>query len=73
MHKRLASALPADVVMSEPMPAPLEKSHGQFRFQLLLRSQKIRALASHLKQVLTAMTFPEDVVIVWDVDAVGLL
>ena len=73
LHKRLASAMPADVMMSEPMPAPLEKSHGQFRFQLLMRTPKIRALTSHLKQVLSAMTFPEDVVVVWDVDPVGLL
>jgi primosomal protein N' (replication factor Y) len=73
LHKRLQQNMPEEVVMGDPAPAPLEKSHGQFRFQLLMRTTRIRHLVQHLRQTLTQITFPTDVAVVWDVDPVGLL
>jgi len=68
LAKRLGDALASDMRMSDPIPSPLAKAHGQFRFQLLLRSPRIRALARLVQQTAKAMSFPEDVIVTWDVE-----
>jgi len=73
LANRLKKELPADVQMGDPNPSPLEKAHAQYRFQLLLRGSRIRGLVAHLKKVMATMTFPEDVIITWDVDAISML
>ncbi|MEI6714121.1 MAG: primosomal protein N' [Verrucomicrobiota bacterium] len=73
LERRLREALPADVVLSEPAPAPLEKSHGQFRYHLMLRSKGILRLSRYVRGILDKMTFPEDVIVTVDVDAYQLL
>lgn len=73
LHRRLLVDLPEDTLMGEPAPCAMAKAHGQFRYQLLLRSPKIRPLCRHLRQVLGATALPEDVIVTWDVDPVSLL
>ncbi|MBK8094139.1 MAG: primosomal protein N' [Verrucomicrobiaceae bacterium] len=73
LHRRLAEGLPEGSVMGEPAPAALAKSHGQFRFQLLLRSEKIRPLARHIQKTIRSTDLPQEVIVVWDVDPVSLL
>lgn len=73
LHRRLLDGLPEGAVMGEPAPCALAKAHGQFRFQLLLRAEKIRPLTRHIRQVIRSTTLPQDVVVVWDVDPVSLL
>jgi primosomal protein N' (replication factor Y) len=73
LAKRLGEALPSGVIMGEPAPAPLEKSHGQFRFHLMLRSKAIQRLSRYVRQVLEKLTFPEEVIVTVDVDAYQLL
>lgn len=71
--QRVRQKLPSDTIAGEPCPCPLEKAHGQFRFQWLLRSGKVRALMAHLQSVIKSMTLPESVTLTWDVDAMSLL
>ena len=73
LHRRLLDGLPEGAIMGEPAPSALAKAHGQFRFQLLLRSDKIRALTRHIQSVVRATTLPQDVIVVWDVDPVSLM
>jgi primosomal protein N' (replication factor Y) len=73
LHRRLSEALPPGVTLSEPAPAPLEKSHGSYRFHLMLRSRAVLRLSRHLRAVLEKLTFPEDVFVTVDVDAYQLL
>ncbi len=73
LHRRLAESLPAGVILSEPAPAPLEKSHGNFRFHLMLRTRAVLSLSRHLRAVLDKLPFPEDVIVTVDVDAYQLL
>lgn len=73
LHRRLLEALPEGVIMGEPAPCALAKSHGQFRFQLLLRTPKIRPLCRYVRQIVEATTLPEEVIVTWDVDPVSLL
>lgn len=73
LHRRLNAELPAGVTLSEPAPAPLEKSHGSYRFHLMLRTRSILRLSRHLRGVLEKLTFPEDVFVTVDVDAYQLM
>lgn len=73
LARRLAENLPAGVVVGEPAPAPLEKSHGQFRYHLTLRTRAIVKLTRHIKGVLDKLPFPEGVITTVDVDAYQLM
>ena len=70
---RVRQGLPEGVHAGEPCPAPLARAHSQYRFQWLLRTEKVRTLVTHLQSVMTQMTFPEDVVLTCDVDAMSLM
>ncbi len=69
LHRRLAEDLPDGVTLGEVLPSPLIRSHGQFRFQITLRSLRARPLTRHVQQVLSKTTLPEDVTVVFDMDA----
>jgi primosomal protein N' (replication factor Y) len=71
LHLRLQENLPAGIQLGDPLPSPLIKSHGQFRFQLVLRSQKARPLTRHVQAVLARTSLPEDVTVVFDMDALN--
>ena len=69
LHQRLSTNLPDGIEVGVPNPAPTPKSHGLFRFQLLMRSDNPRALSRHVQQVLSSTTLPEEVSLVFDMDA----
>jgi primosomal protein N' (replication factor Y) len=73
LAKRIAEGAPAGLFMGEPAPAPLEKSHGEFRFHLVLRTRAVQRLSRHLRGVLDKLKFPEYVRVSVDVDAYQLL
>jgi primosomal protein N' (replication factor Y) len=73
LARRLKEVLPAGTTISEPAPAPLEKSHGFYRFQLMLRTKAVLKLSRQLRAVLDKLTFPEDVQVTVDVDAYQLM
>ncbi len=73
LASRLEKGAPEDLIMGEPCPSPLARAHGQYRFQLLLRAEKVRPLVTHLQRVLAGMTYPEGVIVTWDVDAMTLM
>ncbi len=65
--------LPADTIIGNPAPAPISKSHGQFRFHLMLRSARITQLSKGLGEIFAKLPFPEEVLVSVDVDAYQLL
>lgn len=71
LHLRLAENLPAGITLGEVLPSPLIRSHGQFRFQITLRSQRARPLTNHVQQILAKTSLPEDVTVVFDMDALN--
>lgn len=70
---RLKKNPPLGATIHDPCPSPLTKSHGQYRFQLLILTDKIRPFLAHLQSVLAEMTFPEEVIMTWDVDPISLM
>ncbi len=73
LARRLKEQLPPEVTLGEPTPAPLEKSHGNFRFHLTLRTHAVQKTTRVLGEVLEKLTFPEDVSLSVDVDPYQLL
>ncbi len=73
LTRRLRDAIPPETNLSEPVPAPLAKSHGNFRFQIMLRTRAILKLTRTLRDVLEKLTFPEDVIATVDIDPYQLL
>ncbi len=71
LHLRLAENLPKGITLGEVLPSPLIRSHGQFRFQITLRSLHARPLTRHVQAVLTKTPLPEDVTVVFDMDALN--
>ncbi len=71
--KALEPLLSPEVVLAGPVPAPLAKAKGEFRYHLLLRAPQARAMTRPLRQALKAFTWPEDVAVAVDVDALSLL
>ena len=71
LHLRLAENLPNGITLGEVLPSPLIRSHGQFRFQITLRSHRARPLTHHVQQILAKTPLPEDVTVVFDMDALN--
>jgi len=71
LHKRLKKNLPAGIVLGEPLPAALTKAHGKYQFQLMILGSNARQLSQHINHILTQTPPPEDVHIVFDMDAMG--
>lgn len=71
LHLRLAETLPDGITLGEVLPSPLVRSHGQFRFQITLRSLRARPLTRHVQAVLAKTSLPEDVTVVFDMDAMN--
>ncbi len=69
LHRRLKEDLPKSILLGDPLPSPLVRSHGQFRFQLMLRAASARTLATHVQSALKKTTLPEEVTVVFDMDA----
>ena len=73
LHRKLKEASEDQgIVLGEPLPSPLIRSHGQFRFQLMLRADKAKTLSRVISQVLASLPTPEDVHVVVDMDAFDL-
>jgi primosomal protein N' (replication factor Y) len=71
LHLRLGENLPHGIQLGEVLPSPLVRAHGQFRFQITLRSPRARPLTCHVQAVLARTTLPEDVTVVFDMDALN--
>ena len=73
LARKLKDSLPKGVILSEPAPAPLAKSHGNYRFHLMLRTRAVVKLSRHLRDLLDKLTFPEEVIVTVDVDPYQLM
>ncbi len=67
------SACPADVSVSVAAPAPIERSHGQYRYHVTLKGVSGLRLASLYREVSPTVSLPAGVVAVPDVDPASLL
>jgi len=73
LRKALAPLLPAGADCPEPMPSPLARAKGDYRYQMLLRAPAARALVASLRQALKTAPPPDAVTLAVDVDALSIL
>jgi len=73
LSRKLKAAAPADILIGEGVPAPLEKAKTFHRFQVSLRGPSSLKLARLTKDTLTILTMPEDVFVAVDVDPLHLM
>ena len=71
LRLRLAENPPPAILLGEVLPSPLLRAHGQHRFQIILRSPRARPLSHHVQAVLARTSLPEDVTVVFDMDALS--
>jgi primosomal protein N' (replication factor Y) len=69
----LRPALPEAVVFSGPLPAPIAKMRGQYRYQLTLRGGSIRTVVRVLRERVLGRRFPKDVDVAIDIDPRSLM
>jgi primosomal protein N' (replication factor Y) len=67
------AASPADVSVSVAAPAPIERSHGQYRYHVTLKGVSGLRLASLYREVSPTVSLPTGIVAVPDVDPASLM
>lgn len=73
VSKKLREEAPASVEVSEAAPAPLERSHGQYRYHVVLKSSSGPVMGRLAENLVESMRIPEGVVITLDVDPYSLM
>ncbi len=73
LAETLATKLPEGIMMSEPNPCPLERTHNQWRYQLLFRARTVREITSYLMPILRKERPKNEAILTVDVDPVNLM
>lgn len=71
--RALSAAAPSSVEVSSAAPAPLERSHGQYRFHVTMKSSSGALLGRLAREAASSVKLPEGVVMTLDVDPFSLM
>lgn len=66
-------SLPAAVHAAGPVPSPLAKLKGQYRFQMIFRAKTTAAITKPLREAIRAVKWPKKVYYALDVDALDMI
>jgi primosomal protein N'' len=61
-----------DLVIAGPAPAPLVRAETFYRYQVMLRTQRMPSLSRKLSEIIQALSLPEDIMLNVDIDPVDL-
>jgi primosomal protein N' (replication factor Y) len=61
-----------DLIVAGPAPAPLLRAETFYRYQIMLRTQRMSVLSLRLAQVIQSLALPEDVALSVDIDPVDM-
>jgi primosomal protein N' (replication factor Y) len=61
------------VALSPAMPAPISRMRGEYRWQILLRSARVKVMNDSIREASRMMKWPKTVKVTVDVDAASLL
>jgi primosomal protein N' (replication factor Y) len=73
LHRRISEQLDSSTTLHPVVPAPIERSKGYYRYQILMRTKAIRRLSKTIRAILDKLTFPEEVIVTVDVDPQQLM
>lgn len=71
--RALREAAPSSLAIADPMPAPIPKAHGQFRYQATLKAPSARTIAATFRQVMAQIPIGEDITAILDIDAYSFM
>jgi primosomal protein N' (replication factor Y) len=71
--RRLGKVLPESVTHSPPVPAPLARAKGHYRYQIMLRCAHTVRMTKPIRHVMSTYRMPKSVTCTVDVDALSLL
>ena len=60
------------LVIVGPAPSPLLRAETYYRYQIMLRAQRMAALSQRLALLIRSLTLPQDVSLAVDIDPVDL-
>jgi primosomal protein N' (replication factor Y) len=63
---------PAHLLISGPAPAPLLRAETFYRYQIMIRTQRMSALSRRLAESIQTLALPEDVMLSVDIDPADL-
>jgi primosomal protein N' (replication factor Y) len=61
-----------DLVIAGPAPAPLLRAETFYRYQIMLRTQRMSALSRELAKIIESLQLPDEVMLTVDIDPVNL-
>lgn len=73
LHRRLVGKLPPHIRISDPLPAPIPRAYGQFRFQCVLKAPGARSIADIVSAEIAAMEFGDEITATLDIDAYSFM
>jgi primosomal protein N' (replication factor Y) len=73
IHRRIGEKPDPTMTLHPVVPAPIERSKGFYRYQILLRSNAIRRLSGMVRSIIQKLTFPDEVHVSVDVDPYQVL
>jgi len=62
----------SDLVIAGPAPSPLLRAETFYRYQIMLRTQRMSAVSRELSQIVQALVLPDEVTLTVDIDPVDL-
>lgn len=69
LYKRLQPVLPRGTEISAPLPAPIAKAYGQYRYQCVLKAPRARVFSEVVAKQISLLSPGENVTVTLDVDA----
>ncbi len=73
LAEKIAKSLPPEIAMGAPCPSPLERSHNQWRYQMLFRAKSAPVITRHLLPILAKERRQGEMIVTLDVDPVDLM
>jgi primosomal protein N' (replication factor Y) (superfamily II helicase) len=73
LAEKLVAQLPKAILMADPNPSPLERSHNQWRYQILFRARTATEILRYLQPILAKERPKGSVILTLDVDPVDLM
>ena len=73
IYRRLLTELPESVTMTEPLPAPIPKAYGQYRYQITFKAPQARTISRHVRKILSQLSLGREVTAVLDIDVYSFM
>ena len=72
LKREVEKMVEKDVMVLGPGPAPLVRAETFYRYQVMLRTQRMSALSKRLAELIQGLVLPEDVLLTVDIDPTAM-